>query len=194
MTDRIFLKKNIAFGLCCFLFTQMAFTQETDLLPTPFEKNENHTATYDEAIDFYQQVLDLDPTYGQAYSGLVESYLLQGFGVLNSQEAYAQFRIYLQKAIELDEEFANDHHQLAMIKVFSEWEWAGAAEELRLAINKNPEAWEPYDSYCQLMWAMGRIEESIEAGRKAVEKDPEPHFAKCDFAWAYFFDGQLDNA
>ncbi len=146
------------------------------------------------AIDYYHRVLELDPNYGQAYSGLVESYLLQGFGLLNSQEAYAQFRIYLQKAIELDENFANDHHQLAMIKIFSEWDWSGAAEELRLAIQENPESWEPYDSYAQLMWAIGRMDESIAAAEKSVEVDPDAHFARCDLAWAYYFDKQIDRA
>lgn len=146
------------------------------------------------AIGYYEQVLDIDPTYGPAYSGLVESYLLQGFGIINSQEAYAQFRIYLQKAIELDENFATDHHQLAMIKIFGDWDWAGAAEELRLAIQANPESWEPYDSYAQLMWAIGRTDESVAAAKKAVEIDPEAHFARCDLAWAYYFDHQFGPA
>ncbi len=146
------------------------------------------------AIDFYEKVLEIDPSYGPAYSGLVESFLLQGFGVLNSQEAYAQFRIYLQKAIDLDEAFAKDHHQLAMIKIFSDWDWSAAAQELRLAIREAPDSWEPYDSYSQLMWAIGRMEESISAAEKSVEVDPEAHFARCDLAWAYYFDEQTDLA
>lgn len=147
-----------------------------------------------QAIQYFEQSLEVDPGFGQAYSGLVESYLLLGFGVLKSQEAYAQFRIHVQKAIELDPQFANDHHQLAMIKIFSDWDWEGGAEELRLAIRDQPDAWEPYDSYCQLMWAMGRMDESIAAGEKAVSLDPEAHFARCDLAWAYYLDGQYQPA
>ena len=44
---------------------------------------------------------------------------------------------------------------------------------------KDSNKWEPYDSYAQLMWAIGRPKESIAAAEKAVEVDPEAHFARC---------------
>lgn len=146
------------------------------------------------AIEYYEKCLRLDSLYGPAYSGLVESYLLQGFGGLSTQDAYAQFTRYLEKAMELDETFRSDHHQIATVKIFRDWDWEGATEELRLAMAEQPDSWEPYDSYCQLMWALGRMEESIAAGEKAVEVDPEAHYARCDLAWAYYFAGQYEAA
>jgi tetratricopeptide (TPR) repeat protein len=74
-----------------------------------------------------------------------------------------------------------------MVKIFSDWDWKGAVDELKKAIDKSPDSWEAYDSYCQLMWAMGRMDESIAAGEKAVALDPEAHFAHCDLSWAYYF-------
>lgn len=147
-----------------------------------------------QAIDYFQQCLSIDSLYGPAYSGLVEGYLYQGFGVLNAEDAYTQVNHYMQKAIELDEHFRSDHHQIAMIRIFGEWDWEGAVRELQLAMEEQPDSWETYDSYCQLMWAMGRLEESVAAGKKAVEIDPEAHFARCDLAWAYYFAGQYEEA
>ena len=144
----------------------------------------------EESVRYFNESLQHDPEFGQVYSGLVESYLLQGFGILNSEEAHEQFRLNVEKAKALDEDFASDHHQLAMIKIFSEWDWKGAEKELKLAIKSQPKAWEPHDSYCQFLWAMGRWEESIAAGRQAVQNDPKSHFARCDLAWAYFFADQ----
>ena len=158
-----------------------------------YQLNLGTTASIQEAIQFFNKSLEADESFGQAHKGLVESYLLLGFSSLNSREAYAQFRIHLQKALELNEEFAKDHHQLAMIKIFTEWDWEGAAEELRLAIEEKPDSWEAQDSYCQLMWAMGRMDESVAAGEKAVALDPKAHFARCDLAWAYFFDGDYTS-
>lgn len=159
-----------------------------------YHLNRGTTEDVNLAIDYYHQCLRIDSLFGPAYSGLVESYLLQGFGAVNAQDAYTQFNYYVQKAIQLDEQFRSDHHQLAVIKIFVDLDWEGAARELRSAIEEQPNSWEPYDSYCQLMWAMGRMEESIAAGEKAVELAPDAHFARCDLAWAYFFAGQYEAA
>ncbi len=145
------------------------------------------------AIDFFKQSEKIDPTFGPVYSSLVESYLLQGFGSISPQEAFANFRIYAQKAIDMDPFVAQDHHQLAMIKLFSDWDWLGAEEELKKAIAENPN-WETYDSYCQLLWAMGKFDESVIAGEKAVEMDSTAHFAHCDLTFAYYYAGDLDKA
>jgi TolB-like protein/Tfp pilus assembly protein PilF len=147
----------------------------------------------DQAIVLFKRALELEPNFGRAYSGLVGSILLQGFGD-TPLESGAQFQENVEKAKKLDPAFANDHHQMAMVKIFSEWDWNGAAEELKKAIEKDPDSWGPYDSYCQLMWAMGRNEESVEAGKMAVEKDPGAHFARCDLAFAYYYNGQIEEA
>ncbi len=145
------------------------------------------------AIGLFNDAIAIDAKLGPAYTGLVEAYLLQGFGIVSSQEAFANFRIYAQKAIELDASMAHDHHQLAMVKLFSNWDWEGAKEELLHAIEEDPE-WSTYDSYSQLMWAMGRMEESVWAARKAVSLDSTAHFAHCDLSWAYFYADELDEA
>ncbi len=145
------------------------------------------------AIHLFQEAIDIDPQLGEAYTGLVEAYLLQGFGSVSSQEAFANFRIYAQKAIDLDERMAQDHHQRAMVKLFSEWDWLGAEEELLQAIEDHPES-SAYDSYSQLMWAMGRMDRSVWAGERAVKLDSTAHFAHCDLAWAYHYAGHNDLA
>ena len=145
------------------------------------------------AIQYYNQSLEIDTGFGPAYSGLVESYLLQGFGEIDPQDALTKFRIYARKAIELDERITKDHHQMAMIKIFSEWDWKGGELELKKAIKQDP-SWSTYDSYSQLLWAMGRMEESVAAGERAVELDPKAHFAHCDLAWAYYYAGRTDKA
>ena len=46
--------------------------QKTELL-TPFEKNDNHTATYDEAIDYYQKLANQYGTVNMVEEGLTDS-------------------------------------------------------------------------------------------------------------------------
>ncbi len=145
------------------------------------------------ALDYFNEAINIDPQLGPAYTGLVEGHLLQGFGAVSSQEAFANFRIYAQKAIELDEKMAQDHHQRAMIKLFSDWDWRGAEQELLQAIEDDP-GWSTYDSYSQLLWAMGKLDKSVRAAEQAVHADTSAHFARCDLAWAYYYNGRIVDA
>ena len=63
--------------------------------------NKGSNADIDSAIYYYREVLEHDEQYGEAYTGLVESFLLKGFGNISPFEAHTQFRIYAQKALEL---------------------------------------------------------------------------------------------
>jgi TolB-like protein len=146
------------------------------------------------AIELYNQSLEVDSTFGDAHVSLVESYLLLGFSSKSSSDVLDKFRYHMAMAIKKDPFIARDHHLMAMVKVFDNWDWSGAAEELEKAMKKNPKAWEPFDSYSQLMWAMGDMDESIAAGEKAVKIDPNAHFARCDLAWAYYFDSKFEMA
>jgi TolB-like protein/Tfp pilus assembly protein PilF len=146
------------------------------------------------AVEYYNRALERDANFGKAYTGLVESYLLEGFRSIAPKDAVQKFREYAQKAIELDDALGTDHHMLAMIKIFSDWDWAGAEAELLRAIELDPNSSAIYDSYCQFLWAMGRMDESVAAGERAVKLDPLDHFASCDLAWAYYFDKQVDRA
>ncbi|MFQ5652259.1 MAG: protein kinase [bacterium] len=146
------------------------------------------------AVEYYNQALERDPDFGPAYTGLVESYLLQGFGELAPKEAFIKFQAYSQKAMELDDALGSDHHQLAMIKIFSDRDWHGAEKELIRAIELDPSSSSVYDSYCQFLWAMGRTDESVTAGEKAVELDPVSHFVHCDLGWAYYYADEQDQA
>ena len=119
---------------------------------------------------------------------------MQGFGTLSSKEAFTKFQVYAQKAIELDDALGSDHHQLAMIKIFGERDWQGAEKELKLAIELDPNSSSAYDSYCQFLWAIGRLDESVAAGEKAVELDPLSHFAHCDLGWAYYHANEHEQA
>lgn len=145
-----------------------------------------------DAISYYNRAIDLDPDMGMAYSGLVENYLLLGFGHIDPFDAYTGFRLAAEKALELDISIASNHHLLAMIKIFSNWDWIGAEEELKQVILANPHASAGYDSYCQFLWAMGRTGESVLAGEQAVATDPKDHFAQCDLAYAYYYAGDIE--
>ncbi len=157
-------------------------------------KGANDPGHLDESIAYYEEALVIDPDFGPAYTGLVEAYLLKGFGNIDPFEAHTRFRIYAQRALELDPATADAHHLKAMIHIFSELDWGEAEKEIQQALEAGGETPDLLDTYCQFLWATGRTSESVDMGRRAIAAGPDHHYAHCDLAWAYFYDGQLEAA
>ena len=145
------------------------------------------------AIGYFLESLEIDSEFGPAHTGLVECYLLQGFSTAQPMVAYAKFSAHAERALSLDKGIVYNHHLMAMLKIFTEWDWVGAEKELKKAVEADP-SWSTYDSYCQFLWAMGRTEESVAAGNRAVSADPTAHFAHCDLAWALYYNDQIEEA
>ncbi len=159
-----------------------------------YELNLGNPENLNQAITYYGQSLEVDPGFEDAYTDMVETYLLLGFGGLAPFEAHTNFRLWREKAIEANPGLKEDHQLQAMVKIFSEWDWKGAEEELKLALEEYPNSSELYDTYAQFLWAMGRIEESVAAGQKAVALDSNNHWASCNLSWAYYYNGNYPSA
>ncbi len=156
--------------------------------------NKGSEKDIEEAIGFFNQTLAIDSTFVDAHVSLIESYLFLGFTNEDPSEQLENFRNHLAMAIDKDPFFKEDHHLMAMVRIFENWDWNGAIKELKQAMSDAPDSWEPFDSYCQLMWAVGDMEKSIWAGEQAVKKGPDAHFAHCDLAWAYYFGRDYEQA
>ncbi|MEM9984735.1 MAG: adenylate/guanylate cyclase domain-containing protein [Bacteroidota bacterium] len=147
-----------------------------------------------QAAESLERAIAIEPEMGEAYVALVETYLLLGFGSIDPFKAHTQFRIYAQKAIELNPNLSTNHHLLAMIKIFSDLDWQGAERELAKALEASPRSSSLYDTYTQFFWALGKLDLSIKAGEKAVALDPSNHYAHCNLSWAYYYGGNLLKA
>jgi tetratricopeptide (TPR) repeat protein len=75
------------------------------------------------------------------------------------------------KAVELDERLAEAHISLANIKYLCEWDWAGAEQEFRRALELDPSSRAHID-YGHLLMFLGRHDEAIREGQIAVQLDP----------------------
>ena len=67
------------------------------------------------AIDYFNQAIEKDPNYAQAYAGLADSYALAGdwqYGVLTPREAYPKAKAAATKAIALDSTLGEAHISL----------------------------------------------------------------------------------
>ena len=78
----------------------------------------------------------------------------------------------VRRALELDPDLAEAHYASGVVKLFLEWEWAGAEADIRKALELNPAYGRAYAGLSELMVSTGRAEEALSLLRRARQLDP----------------------
>ncbi len=126
-----------------------------------------------QAVDYFQQAIERDPSFALAYVGLSDSYQLQAdHAGLPVDEMLAKAQAATDKALELDDRLGEAYTSLGGIRHRSnDVESAEAAFQRALELTPNyARAYHWYGFF--LGEALGRFEEALALNRKAVELDP----------------------
>ena len=127
------------------------------------------------AIEYFNEAIAKDPTYGQAYAGLADTYNVLGsldFAMLSPQEAYPKAKAAAIRALELDNSLGEAHASLAFCLGQHEWQWDAAEREYQKALVLNPGYATAHQWYAMQLSLFGRFDEAIEEMRKAEKLDP----------------------
>jgi len=125
------------------------------------------------ALAYFDQALEVDPTYGAAYSGMADAYLQLGYAsLLAPDEAFPKVRRAAQRAIELDSTLAEPHAALGFYNLYYEWDWAAAEREFETALALNPNYATAHEWYSLFLTAMGRFDEAEAHVARAMDLDP----------------------
>jgi len=148
------------------------------------------------SIEYFEQAIERDPGYAQAYAGLADCYVqLMIFAHLPPKEAYTEGKAAVEKALDLDNNLAEAHQALARFKDIYESDWVGAEKEFKLAIELNPNYADAYHRYAlQLWYATGRFEEVLEKIKRAQELDPLSLTINNNIGWIYYTAHRYDEA
>jgi TolB-like protein/DNA-binding winged helix-turn-helix (wHTH) protein len=156
--------------------------------------NERNVEGFRKAIEYFNQAIEKDPNFALAYSGLADCHTLltlYGDGVSNMTEAQAAAK----KALQLDSTLAEAHTSLAAVEILHDWDWQGAEQEFRRAIELNPNyAQAPHWYGNLLLDPEGRHEEAITEMRRAQELDPFSLIIHADTGFAYYLAGRYEPA
>jgi TolB-like protein/DNA-binding winged helix-turn-helix (wHTH) protein/tetratricopeptide (TPR) repeat protein len=135
-----------------------------------------HTRRWDElqsAIGDFQRAISIEPDYALAYAGLADCYLvLPLLGGVTQEEAYPKAKEAAEKALALDPGLAEAHNSNAYVKLYLDWDFAGAERGFRKAIELNPSYATAHQWYAELLSFEGRREEAIAEMRTALDLDP----------------------
>ena len=129
--------------------------------------------TTQEALRHFRDALALDPDFAQAHTGIARCYAQLGAqGRLRSDEAYPAAQEAAQRAIELNPEIAESHVSLGLVKLFYDWDLAGARSCLERAIELNPGSAEVRHWAGTCYMASGQVDELLETAQVAASLDP----------------------
>jgi TolB-like protein len=113
--------------------------------------------SYQEAIGYFQNAIEKDPSFAPAYAGMAAAYWLSGEnGLLEYSKAYSQAKLAARKAIELDSKLAEGHAVLAETLSDFDWDWTAAEAEFRRALELNPSSSTTRFAYAHYLAKMGR--------------------------------------
>jgi len=127
----------------------------------------------EKAIAEFQQAIAVDPNYALAYTGLADAYIWQAsFTNDADSDLYGKAKSATEKALALDSTLADAHSSLGRISHWHEWNWEGAEESFRRAIELNPNSVNAHQFYARLLTTLGRYDEALNEIYKAQELDP----------------------
>ena len=150
---------------------------------------------FKQAITFFQEAIAKDPTYALAYTGLADCYTLRSdYGFLAPQEGYALAKGAVTLALKYDDSLAEAHTSLASIKAVADWDWQGAENEYRRAIELNPKYATAHHWYGAQLLLQGRFDEALQEIRKAQQLDPLSLGINKDLAVALLYARDYDKA
>ncbi len=148
------------------------------------------------AIAQFEEAVKLSPDFAPAYSGLSDAYLWAGYneGFITATAAKAKARAAAEKAVALDPNSAEAHASLGTFKLFYEYDWESMEREFRRAIALNPNYAFAHDQFGLGLAFIGRYEEALAEGRKAIALDPLSPQVLIDATMALFFKKDFDGA
>jgi TolB-like protein/Tfp pilus assembly protein PilF len=152
-------------------------------------------ADFKKAADYFTQAVQKDPRYALSYAGLADTYSLLGdAGYLPPSEAWPKAKAAAMQALEIDDTLAEAHTSLGLVKEHFEWDWTGAEQEFKRAIELNPNSATAHHWYGDYLANMGRSEEGLRETKKAQELDPLSLIINTSLGWQLYLARQNDQA
>jgi len=146
------------------------------------------------AIDYFNQAIEMDPSYALAWAGIADSYYQLSSLVLPPSEAIPKAKAAAANALAIDEGLAEAHASLGIIKAQYDWDRQGAAKEFRRAIEINPNYATAHQWYGMYLFADGQFDHALLELTRAQQLDPFSLFIAVTAVWPLVNLGRHDEA
>lgn len=146
------------------------------------------------ALEAFEQAILIDPNYALAHCGMADAYFRLSNVHFPPGEVLPKAKEAALRAVEIDDNLAEAHTSLGLVKVYYDHDWAGAEMEFRKALQLNPDLALAHQRLGTYLTFMGRFEESIRHYETALELDPFSLQTNMNLATTYFLRGENERA
>lgn len=147
------------------------------------------------AVQLFRQAIEADPNFAIAHAGLADAFITMATNIpLPPNETMPKAIASAMQAIQIDATVAEAWAALGAVRWWFEWDWDGAEEAYRRAIQLNPNYAAAHDGYAMLLAARGRFGEAIEQNTKAADLDPLSLIFAVHAGWPFYFARDFESA
>jgi TolB-like protein/lipopolysaccharide biosynthesis regulator YciM len=200
--DVLALQADLAQGVAAEIQLKLTPAQQARLASTHTTRLEAHEAYLKglyfwnkiteegvrEAIDYFQQAINLDPAYAEAYASLGSCYgILGNLTAIPPNESFPRNKAAALKALELDDTVSEAHAQLGYATMFYDHDWPRAENEFRRALELNSSNANAHRGLAQYFVSNARFDEALAEIERARELDPVSLGINSDQGWFLYF-------
>jgi eukaryotic-like serine/threonine-protein kinase len=148
------------------------------------------------AINDFQRALDRDSQYAPAYAGLADCYsLLAYFGLQEPIPLLTKAMAASQQALEIDSTLGEAYTSRALARTFLSFDWQGAEEDYKRAIELNPHYLTAHTWYgLVLLTPLGRRTEAAAQLAYTQASDPDSLVTTVSLATMNYFADDFDKS
>jgi tetratricopeptide (TPR) repeat protein len=157
--------------------------------------NRRNQADLQQAIEHFEQAIQLDPNYALAHAGLADCHVvLPIYSRQSGTLAAAKVTDAAARALALDPTLAEPHFALAVIQARYHWDFVSAERGFQLALERKPNYATGRHWYGLFLSEMGRHDEAIRQLQLARQLDPNSLIIRVSLAKGLLFARKLDEA
>ncbi|MGB2901019.1 MAG: winged helix-turn-helix domain-containing protein [Candidatus Acidiferrum sp.] len=146
------------------------------------------------AAEYFTKAIEIDPGFAAAYGEQAVLYAHGGAYLLGpGVQAEVQARQSANKALELDETLPQAHAALGWLRI-SDWDWTGAEQEFKRAIELKPSYALAHTWYAQYLGDMRRFDEAFVHAEIGMRLEPAEPGTITHAAVPYLAAGRIDEA
>lgn len=162
-----------------------------------YQLNKRTEDGFRKGIQYFDEAIEKDPRYALAYAGLADAYILLGAGdyaVMAPRDAMLKGKEAAIKALTIDQGLAEAHTSLGFLNYIYDWDWVGAEQHYRRAIDLNPNYPTARHWYSLYLTAMLRTDEALIQAQRAKELDPLSLIINTDLGLVFYRARRFDEA
>jgi len=146
------------------------------------------------ALNFFQRAVEKDPTFSRAWTGIAKIWYFLADVYVRPLEAYPSSREAALKAISLDEKDAEAHCYLSEAKRVLDWDLEGADEELKRALQLDPNSASAHLFSGLHPLFHGELKDGLQLILEAEKLDPVSPITSYVATAAYLANDRIDDA